>query len=169
MTRLDPAVRASPAIRVRPARPGEEAALTALCRRSKAHWGYDADFMRQAAPALTVATATIDEGHVLVGEDFDGRALGAAAIQKTETEGLFELALLFVEPSAIGIGVGRVLFCASARLAASRGGTWLSILADPFAAGFYRRLGAADIGEAPSELIAGRLLPLFRYTIPRSP
>ena len=39
---------------VRPARAGEAASLTALCLRSKAHWGYDAEFMRLSALTLKV-------------------------------------------------------------------------------------------------------------------
>jgi hypothetical protein len=40
--------------RIRPARPSEAHALTALVLRSKAHWGYDAGFMAQVRPVLTV-------------------------------------------------------------------------------------------------------------------
>ncbi len=39
---------------VRPARSGEAVSLTALCLRSKAHWGYDAAFMRLCVPSLIV-------------------------------------------------------------------------------------------------------------------
>jgi GNAT superfamily N-acetyltransferase len=154
-----------PKIAVRPAQAGEEDALTALCIRSKAHWGYDADFMRQAANALTVTAAMIREGRVLVALGRDGGLSGVAAIEELEAAGKFDLALLFVEPSAIGTGVGRALFTAAVKLVAARGGISIAILADPFAAGFYRRLGALDIGEAPSDAIAGRFLPLLEYPI----
>lgn len=154
------------AIQIRSARAEEADALTALCVRSKAYWGYDADFMRQAAAALSVTAAMIEEGRIVVAEERDGSLVGVAAIEKMEPEGEFDLSLLFVEPSAIGTGVGRTLFDAAVGLVASAGGTSLSILADPFAAAFYRRLGAIEIGEAPSASIAGRHLPLFEYTIP---
>jgi hypothetical protein len=45
----------------------------------------------------------------------------------------------------------------------------LSVLADPNAAGFYRRIGARDIGEAPSDAIAGRMLPLLEFVISDAP
>jgi hypothetical protein len=54
---------------VRLARPEEAAALTALCIRSKAHWGYDSEFMRQSAIALTITPSMIEEGRVLVAEE----------------------------------------------------------------------------------------------------
>jgi hypothetical protein len=47
---------------VRPARPGEAAGLTGLCLRSKAHWGYDAAFMRLCVPSLTVKEEAIKRG-----------------------------------------------------------------------------------------------------------
>jgi GNAT superfamily N-acetyltransferase len=154
-------------MRVRPARAEEAAALTELCIRSKAYWGYDPEFMRQAATALTVTSATIDNGRVLVAEDRDSGLLGIAAVGPMQSEGRFDLALLFVEPSAIGTGVGRTLFAAAVHLVRSQGGRSLSILADPFAAPFYQRMGAIEIGEAPSDAIAGRSLPLLEYAIPK--
>jgi GNAT superfamily N-acetyltransferase len=156
-------------LRVRLARASEADALTALCVRSKAHWGYDREFMRRSATSLTVTPAMIAEGRVLVAERPPARTLGVAAVEEMQARSRFDLALLFVEPSAIGCGVGRVLFDAAAKLVATRGGSSLSILADPFAAGFYQHLGAVRIGEAPSDAIPGRHLPLFDYAISPAP
>jgi hypothetical protein len=36
---------------------------------------------------------------------------------------------------------------------------------DPNAAGFYERNGAVRIGEAPSDAVAGRLLPLYEVRL----
>jgi len=93
-------------MRVRPARAEEALALTQLCIRSKAHWGYDPEFMRQAAKALTVTSAMIDKSRVLVAEHRDSGLLGVVAIEPMQPEGRFDLALLFVEPSAIGKASG---------------------------------------------------------------
>jgi GNAT superfamily N-acetyltransferase len=150
---------------IRPARPEEASALTALCIRSKAHWGYDAVFMRQAEAALTISNAMIEAGRVLVAESEDGRILGVAAVEKVGGAGQFDLALIFVEPPAICAGIGRSLFAAAVRIAAVEGGKCLSILADPFAEAFYKKLGAVRIGEAPSDAIPGRRLPLLEYRI----
>jgi GNAT superfamily N-acetyltransferase len=156
-------------VRVRLARASEADALTGLCVRSKAHWGYDRKFMRRSATSLTVTPAMIAEGRVLVAEGPPARILGVAAVEEMQARSRFDLALLFVEPSAIGNGVGRLLFDAAAKLVATRGGSSLSILADPFAAGFYQHLGAVRIGEAPSDAIPGRYLPLFDYAISPAP
>jgi predicted N-acetyltransferase YhbS len=150
---------------IRPARNEEAAALTALCLRSKAHWGYGALFMQQATAALTISEAMIDAGRILVAESQGGSLLGVAAVEKVDGAGRFDLALLFVEPTAIRSGIGQALFAAAVRIAAADGGKCLSILADPFAEAFYKKLGAVRIGEAPSDAIPGRLLPLLDYRI----
>jgi GNAT superfamily N-acetyltransferase len=124
--------------------------------------------MRQSASALTVTAAMIAQGQVLVAEDQCGSLMGVASLEAMETEGKFDLSLLFVEPSAIRTGVGRTLFEAAIKLVAKDGGTSLSILADPFAASFYQRLGAVKVGEAPSDAIPGRYLPLLEYKISES-
>ena len=41
----------------------------------------------------------------------------------------------------------------------------LTILSDPYAAGFYERNGARLIGEAPSDAIPGRSLPLYEIKL----
>ena len=151
---------------VRLAQPREATALTALCARSKAHWGYDADFMRLSATALTIPPTMIEAGHVLVAEDRHASLVGVVAVQKMDCGDKFDLAQLFVDPSAIRTGIGRALFEAAVTLVARNGGSRLSILSDPFAEAFYIRLGAVRIGEAPSEAIPGRRLPLLEYAIP---
>ena len=85
---------------VRPARPGEAAGLTALCLRSKAHWGYDAEFMRLSALTLKVHETDIAAGRVLVATDASGRPGGVACVQGHAGE--VELADMFVDPPAIG-------------------------------------------------------------------
>jgi len=53
-------------ITIRPALTSEADALSRLCFRSKAHWGYDADFMAKSRASLTVAPDLIASGSVLV-------------------------------------------------------------------------------------------------------
>jgi GNAT superfamily N-acetyltransferase len=152
-------------LKIRAARAEEAGALTALCKRSKAHWGYDADFMRLSDAALTIAPDFIAQGGVLAAEDASGRLLGVASIAPMEEGGVFDLVHLFIEPDFIKSGLGRALFDAAATLARARAGRILTILADPNAAGFYRRMGARDLGDAPSDSIPGRTLPLLAYDL----
>lgn len=149
---------------VRKARTGEAGALTALCRRSKAHWGYDADFMRLANATIEVESAQIAAGDVGVCADAGDRPLGVYALAD-EGEGVFDLDLFFVDPPAIGSGVGRLLFAALREDLAERGARRLTILADPNAGPFYARMGATYRRDAPSNAIPGRLLPLYELDL----
>ena len=148
---------------VRPARAGEAASLTALCLRSKAHWGYDAEFMRLSARTLKVHETDIAAGRVLVAADGRDRPLGVACVQGDGE--VVDLADMFVDPPAIGSGAGRRLFDASVVLARGLGARRMTILADPNAAPFYERMGARFLRNAPSDAIPGRLLPLYEYDL----
>lgn len=140
-----------------PARPGEAAGLTALCLRSKAHWGYDAEFMRLCVPSLTVTERSIGEGRVLVAIDGTGRTAGTVSVGRDGDDA--ELALMFVEPAAMGGGTGRQLFEAAVALARELGYRRMTILADVNAAPFYERMGARFLRNEPSDAILGRVLP----------
>jgi GNAT superfamily N-acetyltransferase len=148
---------------IRPARRGEAASLTAICLRSKAHWGYDAEFMRLSTPHITVHESDIEAGHVLVGCDASGRIIGLVRVQPEGEEA--ELGLMFVDPFAIGTGAGRALFEAAAVLARRLGAKRMTILADPNAAPFYERMGARFVRNAPSDAIPGRTLPFYEYDL----
>ncbi|MGQ3298399.1 GNAT family N-acetyltransferase [Reyranella sp.] len=148
---------------VRPARPGEEASLTALCLRSKAHWGYDAEFMRLCVPSLTVEERSIAEGRVLVATDETGQTVGTVSVGRNGDDA--ELALMFVEPTAMGGGTGRLLFEAAVGLARKLGYPRMTILADVNAARFYERMGARFLRNEPSDAIPGRVLPFYEYDL----
>jgi len=147
---------------IRPARPDESPALSALCQRSKAHWGYDAEFMRLSEASLTISPALIETGRVIVAED--GALLGMASLAPLG-DGVYDLLHMFVDPNAIGRGVGRALFAAICTRARDEGAATLSIMADPHAEAFYLRMGARRIGEAPSESVPGRMLPMLEFDL----
>ncbi len=150
--------------KIRPGRPDEAEALSSLCKRAKAHWGYDAQFMQLSDASLTIAPALIATGRVLVAQDGCGALAGMASLAPLPDDA-WDLLHMFVEPAAIGTGVGRALFSAITELARSLGGRVLSIQSDPHAEGFYLRLGARRCGEAPSDSIPGRMLPMLEYDL----
>jgi predicted N-acetyltransferase YhbS len=146
---------------IRDARPDEAAELTELALRSKAYWGYGEEFLDRARPELTV-TAEQVAAHPTVVAELDGRVAGM--VRLTGTPPAAELDMLFVEPWAIGSGVGRALFSHAATLARLAGHTTMRIQADPGAEPFYRRMGALPAGEAISPS-TGRSLPVLRYEL----
>ncbi len=144
---------------IRPAQTSEAQFLTALCVRSKAHWGYDDAFMRLSRASLTVSDADIASGRTLVAAD-DDRIVGVARV---EPDG--ELGMMFVDPPAMGRGAGGALFAAAIAVARRLGARSMPILADPNAAPFYERMGARFVSHAPSDAIPGRTLPLYEYDL----
>jgi GNAT superfamily N-acetyltransferase len=148
---------------VRPAIPGEAAGLTALCVRSKAHWGYDAAFMALGAASLSVSEDDIAAGRVLVAIDAAGAIAGTAIV--VPEGAIADLDQMFVDPPVIGRGAGRALFEAAVVLARSFDARRLTILADPQAAAFYERMGARFLRNAPSDAIPGRSLPFYEYDL----
>lgn len=152
-------------MRLRPAKQSEAHALSELCFRSKAHWGYDAAFMEQSRKALTISKTRIRDVPVVVAVDDDEKLLGVYAL---EAEGkIVDLDLLFVDPPSIGTGVGKALFKDAVAEARMLGAREMTVLADPHAAGFYEAMGCRFDRMAPSDAVAGRELPLYRLRLRR--
>jgi GNAT superfamily N-acetyltransferase len=148
---------------IRPARTTEADALSALAFRSKAHWGYSAEFMAACRAELTVHVGDIRAGRVLVAES-DSALLGFYCLAEPR-DGRAELDALFVDPAAIGRGVGRTLLREAVTQARARGALIVEIQADPHAEAFYVRAGARRIGERASGSIPGRLLPMLEIAV----
>nr|QDF38614.1 GNAT family N-acetyltransferase [Bradyrhizobium symbiodeficiens] len=138
-------------------------ALSALCFRSKAVWGYDKDFMEACRRELSIDPDEMISTSIAVAEDY-GKIVGIAQVKVVGSEA--DLLKLFVEPTALRRGIGRALFIWATDIAASMGADRLVIEADPDAASFYRRMGAQDRGFARSGSIAGRLLPRLVKDLP---
>jgi GNAT superfamily N-acetyltransferase len=148
---------------IRRARPAEGGALSALALRSKAHWGYDAEFLAACRDDLTLTTDEIMTSTVYVCDGVDD-PLGFYRLVLLG-DGVAELDALFVEPVAMGQGVGRRLWqhaVATARELECSEMVWQS---DPQAEGFYLAMGARRAGESESTVMPGRMLPLMRIRL----
>ena len=145
---------------LRAALPAEVGALSELAMRSKAYWGYDAEFLEACRDELTF-TAT-DVPRIVVAESA-GTLVGMYTVDGRPPHGV--LGNLWVDPSAIGSGIGRHLWTHAISSARTRGFAHLMIDADPNAEGFYLRMGAERIGESPSGSIPGRVLPLLQVNV----
>lgn len=143
---------------IRDARPDEADALTALVLRSKAHWGYDAAFLATCRDELTIAPEELTARRIVVAED-DTAVLGVTSLEGRPPDGV--LGLLFVEPSAIGGGIGRTLYAHVLDTARELGFKRLTIDSDPHAEPFYRALGARPVpaGEGPLPRLEVTLTP----------
>jgi GNAT superfamily N-acetyltransferase len=133
----------------------ELSGLSDLCFRSKAVWGYDEEFMEACRGELSFEPRDLELTPIAVAEH-DGKPIGVAQVKVVDHEA--DLLKLFVEPSAIRNGTGKALLAWATDVAKKLGATRLTIDADPDAAGFYRRMGASDVGQAPSGSVPGRML-----------
>ncbi len=151
-----------PQLELRPPNPSELERLDELCFRSKAHWGYDTEFLERCRPVLRVEPERVAEGLVIVA--YEGELpLGVAQLEiKDETA---QLDLLFVEPEQMGRGVGSELFRWALQTAGERGAVRMRILSDPGARPFYERLGAVFVEDAPSDAVPERMLPMLEIDV----
>lgn len=150
---------------IRPAQPNEAQLLTDLTVRSKGHWGYSEEWMTLFRPSLELGAAYIWANPVFVADEA-GVILGYYSLASEDMpEASTQLDLFFIDPPAIGRGVGRALFNHAIETAQALGYTRLFIEADPNAEGFYETMGAVRISERHSTLVPGRTLPWMRYDL----
>jgi N-acetylglutamate synthase-like GNAT family acetyltransferase len=141
---------------IRPATNDELPALGDLCMRSKAVWGYDDKFMQACRDELSFKLPDLQLTVIAVAVEC-GDVIGV--VQVKVSDGQADLLKLFVEPGKLRSGIGTLLLAWATSVARDMGASRLFIDADPDAAPFYRRMGAIDVGVAPSSSIPGRTLP----------
>ena len=135
---------------IRPATPNEAAELTRIALDAKRYWGYPDHWIKHWESDLTISADFIRDNHVYVAED-DGAIQGFYALCITGGNKA-ELEHLWVTPSRIGSGVGKELFLDAMERAATLKVGAVEISADPNAAGFYKHMGATQIGETDASL-----------------
>lgn len=137
-------------------------AVSALCLRSKAMWGYDADFMVACRNELILHAADLRGTQVAVGRQDDE----IVAMAQLQIDGdSCELLKLFVDPASVGRGIGKIMLDWATAAAVRARAHHMRIEADPNAAPFYAAMGAVEIGKVASGSIAGRTLPVLRLTL----
>jgi GNAT superfamily N-acetyltransferase len=140
---------------VRAARLDETARLTEIAFAAKAHWGYPAAWLELWRPSLTFDETLLERDWVRVAE-LDGATRGVLALADAWPD--VELSHLWIDPPAIGRGLGRLLLEAAVAEARRQGAARITIVSDPYAVPFYEHMGARTVGEEASEP-EGRMLP----------
>ena len=152
-------------IRLRTALRDELPDLSALCLRSKAVWGYDDAFLAACRTELTLRPDELQTTRIQVAER-DAAVVGMVQVKVDGADA--DLLKLFVEPTLLGTGIGRLLLGWATTTASDLGAVRMMIEADPGAAPFYERMGARQDGFAPSRSIPGRMLPRLLLELKRS-
>ena len=148
---------------IRRARPSEAGILSDLGLRSKGHWDYDVDFLASCRDDLTLSPDDIETTAVYILDDGDG--VSGYYRLLAQDDGVAELDALFVEPGAIGRGVGKRLWQHALGTARGLGCREIVLQSDPHAEGFYLAMGAHRAGESESTVTPGRMLPLLRFQL----
>ena len=149
---------------IRRARPDEAGELRALAHRSKAHWPYSSEFLLRVRPLLRLEPGEIEAAEVWVLEE----AGALAGWHRVTFHGeRAELEDLWLEPHLIRTGRGRTLFEHAAQVARDHGARVMDWDAEPYAEGFYRAMGAEEIGRTQSAAEEGRTLPRMRLDLSR--
>ena len=151
---------------IRRATADDSDALTDLAHRAKAHWGYPASWMRQWDPQLTIIPGYLEAHDVWLAER-GGAIVGMCALEDRGAR--WNLEHVWVEPAAHGGGIGRALVMAALAEARRRHPGVVELLADPYASGFYERLGARRAGDVPAPMPGARdrTLPKFEFDLDR--
>ncbi|MCP3394549.1 GNAT family N-acetyltransferase [Bradyrhizobium sp. CCGB12] len=152
---------------VRKAKPEEQRELTRLAVRATMHAGHDEAFIDRTIPALAVTVPMISGNWVEVAQDSSSKVVGVVWVTPTGLQGIALLQGLYVEPALWRRGIGRVLFGAAATRATEFKAGAILINAEPSAEGFYKRMGATRIGEAPFYFSPETVLPQLLYIMPR--
>ena len=146
---------------IRKARPEEAATLSTIAMKAKAHWGYPQEQLELwGREFLTVSSEYISDHHVWVA-CLNSAAVGFSGVRMRDTEA--ELDHLWILPNYIGQGIGRQLFLYTAKRIQETGYPEMVFTSDPHADGFYRKLGAEQIGEYYS-VLQKTTLAKFKFT-----
>lgn len=151
-----------PDLILRPAQPDEAGSLSALALRSKAYWGYSAAQIELWREELAITAQTFTQARIVVASHAD-RVLGFYVLNLHPE--VSRLEHLWVDPAAIGQGVGKRLFQDASLHLQHSGLPFMEIEADPNALGFYQAQGARHIGDEPAPIAGepGRTLPQLRW------
>lgn len=158
------------ATRLRPARVGEEDALTALIMRSvQETWGHSDEFMAWEPDAIIMHPEFITGPGAIttVLETEAGEMIGVVVLRDNPpdraTAGI-EMSRLMIAPEHVGHGYGRLLWDYAVATVRALGAPVMTLDAEQNAEAFYLRMGAETIGELD---LVPPMLPDWRVKVMR--
>jgi GNAT superfamily N-acetyltransferase len=145
---------------IRPASADEASVLTEIAHDAKRHWGYPEHWIKHWESDLTISPDFIRDNYVYVADE-DGEIQGFYALSVAGSKA--ELEHMWVKPDRIGTGLGKDLFLDAMERAAALNVNAIEMSADPNAAGFYKHMGATQIGEIDASIDGqSRTLPRMK-------
>ncbi|HPG41736.1 MAG TPA: GNAT family N-acetyltransferase [bacterium] len=157
----------------RRAEPAEYKVLTDISWRAKQIWPYPEEYFEIWREELTISPAYVAANPVYVAVQ-ENRIAGYYAlvhnpyyrqIGEVRVESGYWLEHIFVEPEVMYCGIGSGLLNHAVTICRSIPCTRLLVFVDPFARGFYDKIGAQFLYDSPSS-IPGRTIPVYQINIP---
>ncbi|AOY74908.1 GNAT family N-acetyltransferase [Clostridium formicaceticum] len=149
-------------VKIRRAEAFESEALTNIAARSEAYWGYDSTFMKNFKRLYRVTEKFIIDNPtyaIVEGKEI----IGFYGILSTETETSLEF--LYIEPTFIGKGYGKLLWTHMVSICRCHGIKEIALVTSPQAKEFYSKMGAKYIGDVDSIVAENKKVPKFIYKI----
>ena len=146
--------------------------LTEISFAAKRHWNYPENYFDIWKDELTITKEYINKNIVFKALLSD-TILGFYSIVENENDFWtneifvkkgFWLEHIFIRPEFHKMGVGRLLINHAKIISKSKNISNLQIFVDPFAKGFYDKIGAEFLYESNSS-ISGRLIPIYDLKI----
>jgi GNAT superfamily N-acetyltransferase len=142
--------------------------INGLIARSKAHWSWPREYLKEALPLHRISLAYVRGNHCFEVLDAHDRLIAFFSVVVNDTRVVLDN--LWVTPELIGKGIGRRACEHVFRLARERGWTELWVLPDPPAEGFYVKAGFLDTGErVPSRVPGGPVFSTYRIQLSDEP
>ena len=150
-------------IEIRRANPEDADTLTEIAHAAKRHWNYPESWIEHWQTDLTISGEFITT-HEVFAATINGAVIGCCALVMADR--VAEIEHMWIRPEQMGGGVGRALFEHARARAVELGASALELSADPYAEGFYARMGAKRIGEIPADMDGqSRVLPRMRIEL----
>jgi len=140
----------------------DDEVLTAITKKSKAHWGYTEEQLLAWSEHLTITALYIKDNQVYKLLT-DGGVVGYYSYY-TYDEAAVKLDNLFILPVFIGSGIGRLLMEDFLLRIKNTGIKKVTLESEPNAKGFYTKFGFVKTGQLETS-IKDRYLPIMQLDI----
>lgn len=152
-------------IEFRTAKLSEAEELSELAMVSKAHWGYSSEFMEACKSELSYTREQLANKESIYTVAVKNESIiGFYKLENIHQKTIL-LEALFINPSMIGMGVGRQLYEHAKQTCITNRAMFIEVQSDPNAEGFYKSVGMSVTGKQQSGSIEGRYLHILKMLI----
>ncbi|NRB47462.1 MAG: GNAT family N-acetyltransferase [Saprospiraceae bacterium] len=148
-------------LQIIPADTADCSTLTEISKAAKAYWGYAQEWLDLWEDDLTITPEHLEKDRIYKLVKLE-EILGFCVI--SDHEGVLEIEHLWIRPTHIGKGLGKLLLQKVLDELITKSHVALSVVADPNATGFYEKFGLKTVEYIPSQP-EGRKLPLMRLPL----